>query len=254
MDDFNTAPAAVGETGGPAAEIASITDSMFLPSGERNPAYWRNEQAQARLTELLGAKQGNSARASSAGRSPNTAPTPDTGERRDAEPSEHAEALGDFAGDPAFEGMAEVLQSIEAPPELLSAIVDGFADTTDHSARDASDLAETEAAVRAVWGDQYQQNIDAIRAYLTHSLPAGVGNLIMNARINGRALLNNPEVAFYLQDVATRMPAIPSTGDDARDIAAIENLIGTEPQRYRRDLGLQARLRSLYAKRERRGR
>lgn len=157
--------------------------------------------------------------------------------------------LGDGAAEPAMQALGEVLSAIEAPPELMQAIIEGFADTTDHSARDAEDRSAAEAQAREVWGSQYGQNVKAIRAYLTHSLPPGVGELVMNARINGRALLNDPSVLFYLQQVATSMPAIPSTGDAARDIAAIEGLMGSDPVRYRRDLGLQARLRSLYASR-----
>lgn len=158
-------------------------------------------------------------------------------------------AMGDGAGEPAMQALGEVLSAIEAPPELMQAIVEGFADTADHSARDAEDRSAAEAQAREVWGAQYGQNVKAIRAYLTHSLPPGVGELVMNARINGRALLNDPSVLFYLQQVAASMPAIPSTGDAVRDIAAIEELMGSDPKRYRRDLGLQARLRSLYASR-----
>lgn len=160
-----------------------------------------------------------------------------------------SQQLGEFAGEPAFEDFAAVLRNISTPPELLHAIFEGFSDTADHSARDAVDRQETVAELREVWGDQYDANVAAIRAYLQHSLPPGVGDLVMSARINGRALLNSAQVAYYLQSAATSMPVIPSTGDDARDIAAIENLMATEPQGYRRDLGLQARLRSLYTRR-----
>lgn len=161
---------------------------------------------------------------------PSPAPAPDAA----------AASADDFAG---------LLSDIGAPPELIGAIFDGFADTSDYSARDAEERRATEAELHNVWGDQYGANVDAIRAYLTHSLPPGVGELVMNARINGRALLNDVGVAMHLQQVAASMPAVRSTGDLARDIAALEAVMGDDPQRYRRDLGMQARLRALYRQR-----
>jgi hypothetical protein len=38
-------------------ELASIKKTMYLESGERNPDYWKNEKAQERYRELLGAKE-----------------------------------------------------------------------------------------------------------------------------------------------------------------------------------------------------
>lgn len=161
----------------------------------------------------------------------------------DVAPAEHD------AGSAVYDDFAGLLGDIGAPPQLIEAIVDGFADTSDYSARDAEERRATEAELHNVWGDQYGANVDAIRAYLTHSLPPGVGELVLNARINGRALLNDVGVAMHLQQVAASMPAVRSTGDLARDIAALEAVMGDDPQRYRRDLGMQARLRALYRQR-----
>lgn len=161
----------------------------------------------------------------------------------DVAPAEHD------AGSAVYDDFAGLLGDIGAPPQLIEAIVDGFADTADYSARDAEERRATEAELLEVWGGQYGANVEAIRSYLTHSLPPGVGNLVMNARVKGRALLNDVGVAMYLQQVATTMPAVRSTGDLARDIAALEAVMGDDPQRYRRDLGVQARLRALYRQR-----
>lgn len=37
-------------------ELAAIEKTQYLPNGERNPAYWKNEKAQARMRELITAR------------------------------------------------------------------------------------------------------------------------------------------------------------------------------------------------------
>ena len=247
---MNEAPQDLGVGGEPAsmdAEIATLTDSMFLPSGERNPEYWHSEHASGRLSQLLAARQRGE-------EPPEAAPVAfaPVEVRETSEPAMHSYALGDLAGEPVVEDFAAVLGAAELPREVVDAMFSELDDATDYSASDASDRDATAAELRVVWGDEYGSKVAAIRRYLTNNLPPGVDRMLLGARVGGRALLNNTELMAELGAIAERSPRMPApTGDRERDIAAIEKVMGTDPAGYRRDVGLQLRLRSLYGARGR---
>lgn len=218
----------------PDAEIAAITGSMYTSTGERNPEYWNSDQTQARLSQLLDEKQQRE--------------SPEMG--RPAESVLHDYALGDLAGEPIVEDLAAVLEGFKVPAEWVNSILDSFGDDSNYAAADAEGRAETEAALRQAWGDEYEAKVKRVREYVNENLPAGISNLLLNARAGGHLLFNNAEIAAELAFHAERAPKVgPPTGDLDQDIAAIERAMSNDMDAYRRDIGLQVRLRGLNAQR-----
>lgn len=252
-DDFTpAAPQADAQPAGPStvdAEIASIEKTMFNADDTKNPAYWGSSEATKRYSDLLQAKmRGGEAPALQAAE---RTPTGDAAEEAaDYGPSMHSFALGDLAGVPVFEDFASVMETAGAPQELVDAVIESFDDPTDYSAQDEADKAAGAAQLREMWGDSFTQNLRSVREFLASHLPPGVDRLVMNARIGGKAIMNDPSVLIALAGVAQRSPKVASTGDLAQDIAAIENLMRDDGSAYRKGV-LSIRLRRLYASRKR---
>ncbi len=240
MTEAASAPAAATpQAGGQTidAEIATISGSMFNADGSRNSGYWQDESAQSRLASLLTAKERG------------TIEPADVQDQSNPYEGQHSYRLGEFAGDPDAEAFASVVSAAGAPEELLHAILDD--DTPEDPETDAADRQKVETQLREVWGGEYGAKVDSIKRYLGNNLPAGVGQMLMGARVGGHALLNNASLLMELASMAERSPKFVSTGDREKDIQAIEALMSHDMDAYRRDTALQLRLRSLYAARGR---
>lgn len=210
---------------------------MFNADGSRNPGYWQDEATQSRLSSLLVAKERGAT---------------DPAEVRDAAnpyEGQHNVRLGELAGDPDIEAFAATLSAAGADEGLVLALLND--DSEPDPAVDAADRQATEAQLREAWGEEYGAKVDSIRRYLQNNLPSGVGAMLQGARVGGHALLNNAGLMVELASMAERSPKFVSTGDAEKDIAAIEALMGQDMDAYRKDLGLQLRLRGLYASRGR---
>lgn len=234
-------------------QIAAVESTMFNADGTKNAAYWNSGEATQRYSELLAARDG-SAEPVAPARS--DAPAPSTQAAAEhvapAERGNHDYDLGDLAGDADFENFGTVMASTGASGELFEAILDGFADPTDYTSRDVEDRTHAEQHLRKVWGADFDAKRDMVAAYMRNNLPPGMERMLTTARVAGMALLNDPQLVADLAAHAERAPKMPApSGNLAEDIAAIERVMGDDPEGYRRDLGLQARLRSLYETRTR---
>lgn len=126
--------------------------------------------------------------------------------------------------------------------------------------RDEKFLHESEDTLRAEWGPEYRTNVNMIRG-LIDTMPEGVRDLFVNARLgDGNALINHPDMARWLvhnartiNPVATVVPNaganLASAIDD--EIGSIEKVMRENRAEYNRNEKMQARLRELYAARER---
>lgn len=227
------------------AEVASIEATMFNADGTKNPAYWSNPEASDRLRTLLAPGED----AEPAAAVPEEATLTHAHPAR-AEPAQHPYSLGEYGGEPEVEGLAEVLHAAGASQDLMSTILAGIDDDQDYSDIDAEDRDSAREYLGQVWGPDFQSKLSSVKRYLKHNLPPGVEEMLLGARVNGRAMLNDPGTLADLAALAERAPQVPApTGDITKDIAAIERVMSEDPAGYRRDVGLQLRLRSLYAKR-----
>ena len=125
--------------------------------------------------------------------------------------------------------------------------------------RDNGYLQEAEDALRAEWGNEYRRNINSIKG-LVGTMPEGLASLFTNARDGeGRALLNNPEMARWMVSLSKQVNPLATVVPGASNAAAaieseideIEKLMRTDRKAYNRDEKKQARLRELYQARDR---
>lgn len=145
---------------------------------------------------------------------------------------------------------AEYQVGLKIPVGAEEFFDDGADDTP--SATDNADKMQAVGAMQALWGSNYESRVSDIKA-LVAAAPPEVGNFILNGRFdNGQAVANSPVVLKWLASL-TPYGQQSSQGNDKpemnlnAEIALIESKIGTKE--YIRDEAMQARLRSLYAKR-----
>lgn len=126
--------------------------------------------------------------------------------------------------------------------------------------RDEKFLHESEDTLRAEWGPEYRTNVNMIRG-LIDTMPEGVRDLFVNARLgDGNALINHPDMARWLvHNARTINPVatvVPNAGANLAsaiedEIGSIEKVMRENRAEYNRNEKMQARLRELYAARER---
>lgn len=164
-----------------------------------------------------------------------------------------ADVPSDWADIPEAENFASLLHSLDVGGDVVRQILNEYSVDSDEAitTMDAQDKAECLAALRSFWSpSELEANLQLAKTYLQNNLPDGVAQLVGNASLGGRLLLNDPATVMGLVDMAKKAPRVPApTGDVERDIANIELVMRTDPDKYRADTGLQLRLRSLYAKR-----
>lgn len=131
----------------------------------------------------------------------------------------------------------------------------------DQERMDNDFLTESEDALRAEWGPQdYRRNINLIKG-LVDTMPEGLQEGFVGARLaDGRALMNTPEMARWLVGISRQInpvsTVVPGAGVNAPaviedEIASIEKVMREDRAQYNQDPKMQARLRELYAARER---
>lgn len=153
------------------------------------------------------------------------------------------------------------------PPANAQAFVNWFLKEKDSRtlARVKADndyRASTEDALRAEWGQEYRGHVARIDMFLA-SAPKGVKEVFAQARTpDGNPLGNHPEVLKWLLDQAIQAnPAgvmLPAGGGNigtsiSDEITKIEKFMRDDRNAYNKDEKAQARLRDLYAARDRLG-
>jgi len=171
--------------------------------------------------------------------------------------------IGD-ADKPMFSSFAEGLHKLNADPKIAQYAVSWYNQFQEDAAAkvaegDNAAKTATEDELRAEWGADYRANINHIQGFLAQA-PEGVADLIGNARgADGKAILNDPNVVRWLASVARELnpvgTIVPSGGGSAKglddEISEIETFMRTDRAAYNKDERKQARLRDLYAARER---
>lgn len=114
--------------------------------------------------------------------------------------------------------------------------------------------------LRAEWGPEYRQNINAVKNFLSATASDDLSNQLLGARLaDGSLLGSHPEALRWLVDLARDripgaglMPAgTPNVGKGIEDrISAIEKVMRTDRAEYYSDQKLQDELRDLYAARD----
>jgi hypothetical protein len=121
---------------------------------------------------------------------------------------------------------------------------------------DQQAYVQTMEALRRDWGHEYTPRVNALRAFLTKTYGAELGNQIGMARLpDGRILGNVPEylnatsqLRHELDPYATVMPSgtlDPAKAGEDR-IKEIEGIMRTDPQKYWKTPDLQNELAALY--------
>ena len=88
---------------------------------------------------------------------------------------------------------------------------------------DKTSATNAKAELAQSWGGQFQENIDAIKAFLASEVPEQLGEAIATARAaDGRRLLNDPAFVSMLLQVAQSSTPQPSTaGSEEAELTAL---------------------------------
>lgn len=167
--------------------------------------------------------------------------------------------LGD-ADKQIFEGFAEKLHSINAPPEIAHAALEwynGFAEEQQAQLAelDAQGLVESERELRGTWGADFTANKNLIEGWLKSTFGEAAKDAFMNGRDGeGNAWLNNPDILKGLAEVARKgNPVLELAGDTTTaqqtlndEIAEHEKFMREHRTEYNNDVERQERLKHLY--------
>lgn len=122
---------------------------------------------------------------------------------------------------------------------------------------DQRDMQTGVEELRRIWGDETALRIGKVQNFLGTG-PAGVMEALESARLgNGVRLTNDPEFINWIYEISqleARKGAGPSGFVDDSRIAELEKYMREHRTQYMRDEAAQAELRTLYARREKRGR
>lgn len=150
------------------------------------------------------------------------------------------------------------LHSVNAPPAIGHAAIEWYNDLeermqTAQQDNDGKESQETTDELRDAWGQDYRTNMNLITSLLNSSFGDEAGDMLTNGRFaDGRGFFNNVEVMKGFANLARLAnPVAPLIPNDAKqlqgmhdEIKEIESKMGT--QEYKKDEGMQARLRELY--------
>ncbi len=151
-----------------------------------------------------------------------------------------------FANDPDTQNLAALFHNAGVEPELANWMLSADA-YEDHSHRDDGDRANAAAELRALWGPNYQANVERARQYLENNFPTWATERLFRVRLpDGRALLNVPEVLVEILGMAKRAPVFTRTGNAMQDIKTVQSLMTSNRKAYFADPGVQALARDLY--------
>ncbi len=158
------------------------------------------------------------------------------------------ERAADFGLERSAQALGLPQQTIDSTKQWLS----GAVSFTDEQLQqfDKSHQTAAEAELRALWGDRFIANFQAIDAYL-NTLPAHAGAVFREARDeSGRALANDPVALQRVLGMAQARTAAPFDGSLAQQIGSIEKLMREDRNAYNKDELLQSRYRELLRMRE----
>lgn len=158
----------------------------------------------------------------------------------------------------------EAMHARHASPEVVSAMLEGWATVRDNivaerAEADATAKAATEDELRGEWGADYRRNINVIKGWLD-TAPADVKDGLMNGRLgDGTPIMSNPEALSFLfsaamqaNPAATVVPGAPGASADTVDseIDKIEKTMRENRAEYNRDPKMQQRYLKLIEARE----
>lgn len=162
---------------------------------------------------------------------------------------------------PLFESVAtKVLHKHNIKPAVLQDLVKWWGEEQVAQAavadeQDAKDQQETEDALRNTWGQEFRQNHNIMKSYLS-GLPAAVSTALQHARdADGRALFNNPALVQWvvatareLQDVSTLLDGGGGSNplvNVEQELKKIDDFRRKDRKAYNKDEAMQQRERDL---------
>ena len=160
-----------------------------------------------------------------------------------------------------MEGVFNIAHANNLPANVMSQMTNAMLKgrEMEQQAREQQDGLDRQTAERQLqdtWGGDYQTNLNAMSGLL-NQLPESVRDAFMNGRLaNGQALLNSPEVAVFLTDIARKVnpsaTVVPNSANPMQtindEINALESKMGT-PEWYK-DTAAQQRYQQLIDARE----
>lgn len=166
---------------------------------------------------------------------------------------------------PIIEGFLKYAHKANYTTQQVHAGLDWY---YDHVEKQAETQAETDKqvmtasqdALRAEWGNEYRPNINRIHALLD-TAPPGVKDKLLSGRMaNGIPVGSDPDILRFLASVSREInpvtTVVPGAGANIAsaiedEIAQIEKIMKENRAAYNQDEKKQARLRELYAARDR---
>lgn len=146
---------------------------------------------------------------------------------------------------PLVDNFVKAMFEKNAPQEVVTAALNTYMTmvqeqeaeraTKDKEARDT-----TIAAMRAEWGQDYQPNLNLVKAFVSQA-PAAVQEGLMNARLlDGTPLFSNPDVLRWLSGAARELnpvaTVVPGSADPSStiqtELANLKKLMGDDNSEY----------------------
>lgn len=168
------------------------------------------------------------------------------------------------ADKPLADGYMIAMHEANMPPEAVRAGLDWYYKTQElqQQERDAADVEHHDASVESLreqMGGEFKRNMTDLNAWLANG-PEGMADNLFGARLaDGTLLGDNPVVLNWLvsqmREINPLSTVVPNAGGEAMqsvesEIAEIQRLIATEPQKYWGDKAKQERFQQLIAARD----
>jgi hypothetical protein len=166
---------------------------------------------------------------------------------------------------PIIEGFLKYAHKANYTPQQVHAGLDWYYDHVEKQAEaraesDKQVMVASQDALRAEWGNEYRPNINRIHALLD-TAPPGVKDKLLSGRMaNGVPVGSDPDILRFLASVSREInpvtTVVPGAGANIAsaiedEISQIEKLMKENRAAYNQDEKKQARLRELYAARDR---
>ena len=146
------------------------------------------------------------------------------------------------------------ITAMDVPPDVINAVSGWLKNGPSQSEAELKVLdeqhqASTEVDLMALWGDSYDSNIAAIKAWVSRQKPE-IASVILNGRLaDGRAIANSPDMLVRMLSQARGPQPASGSKDVASQIREIEKFMRENRRAYNRDEPLQARYRELLSMR-----
>ncbi len=173
---------------------------------------------------------------------------------------------------PLVESFLKSAHAKNASPDVVASAVEWYYEQQEETAAaraEADTLAAQTAvdALRAEWGNEYRQNINAVKSFLgqagTTKSGDDVGDMLMGARLpDGTPLASHPDVLRWLANTASTVNpgGFLAPGDTQTQLQAmgerkaeIEKLMRTNRKEYNRNEAIQAEYRKILEAEEKLG-